>query len=469
MKKFSKEDLLLDLLLIKNITNKVYVPIILDSPAESILLLSYEIVKKEREVFNKKIGDTLRERLSRYFQIGEIDKSFEDSFYQKSSNIINTTFTDEFIMYKLARVNLLYLVSAINNNRKLDDYFSSSKVGVSVSSYKDNISLSEVTTNSFNSSGFRAQLPKTKYWRKMRMLIVKEEVKKYKKLLDAISQEELEEFSKINNNNWFNFFKETKGYKFDSLSKNNVLDVVWKRYFRESLGDNSNIHKLLKKVSLSDHCEFMDKVMNTYIEYTVEYILKEQTLMREKSKGLIKEKTLSVYTNDEFNNIMGVIETYIDKTTKYIGDRKYKIYLETEEEDVKSLRSKNSVVKVHKLIFKDYRTDGESLTDSHFRYEFHFKQRVSGDIVFSEHHVFKYTSRKRAIKSQIVKGSIENADVMEEVINKYIDERIKRVLDGNYYAGIFNAGILSTTDNNTFVHRVNHYFYFKNRKQEIKL
>ncbi len=457
MKKFSKEDLLLDLLLIKNITNKVYVPNIKDSPAESTLLLSDEIVKKEREVFNKKIGDTLRERLSRYFQIGERDRPFENSF-EKSLNIINTTFTDEFIMYELARVNLLYLASAINNNR-LDGYFSSSKVGVS-SYYKDNITLSEVTTNSFNSSGFRAHLPLTKYWRKMRMLIVKEEVKKYKKLLDAISQEELEEFSKINNNNWFNFFKETKGYKFDSLSKNNVLDVVWKRYFRESLGDNSIIHKLLKKVSLSDHCEFMDKVMNTYIEYTVEYILKEQTLMREKSKGLIKEKTLSVYTNDEFNNIMGVIETYIDKTKKYIGDRKYKIYLETKEEDDKSLRSKNSVVKVHKLIFKDYRTDGESLTDSHFRYEFHFKQRVSGDIVFSEYHVFKDTSRKRAIKSQIVKGSIENADVMEEVINKYIDERIKRVLDDN----VSYTGILSTKNNNTFVNRVNGYFYFKNRK-----
>jgi len=458
MKKFSKEDLLLDLLLIKNITNKVYVPNIKDSPAESTLLLSDEIVKKEREVFNKKIGDTLRERLSRYFQIGERDNySFESSF-ELSLNIINTTFTDEFIMYELARVNLLYLASAINNNR-LDGYFSSSKVGVS-SYYKDNITLSEVTTNSFNSSGFRAHLPKTKYWRKMRMLIVKEEVKKYKKLLDAISQEELEEFSKINNNNWFKFFKETKGYKFDSLSKNNVLDVVWKRYFRESLGDNSNIHKLLKKVSLSDHCEFMDKVMNTYIEYTVEYILKEQTLMREKLKGLIKEKTLLVYTNDEFNNIMGVIETYIDKTTKYIGDRKYKIYLETKEEDVKSLRTKNSVVKVHKLIFKDYRTDGESLTDSHFRYEFHFKQRVSGDIVFSEYRVFKDTSRKFSIKSQIVKGSIENADVMEEVINKCIDERIKRVLDDN----VSYTGILSTKNNNTFVNRVNGYFYFKNRK-----
>ncbi len=458
MKKFSKEDLLLDLLLIKNITNKVYVPNIKDSPAESTLLLSDEIVKKEREVFNKKIGDTLRERLSRYFQIGERDKNSFESSFEKSLNIINTTFTDEFIMYELARVNLLYLASAINNNR-LDGYFSSSKVGVS-SYYKDNITLREVTTNSFNSSGFRTHLPKTKYWRKMRMLIVKEEVKKYKKLLDAISQEELEEFSKINNNNWFNFFKETKGYKFDSLSKNNVLDVVWKRYFRESLGDNSNIHKLLKKVSLSDHREFMDKVMNTYIEYTVEYMLKEQTLMREKSKGLIKEKTLSVYTNDEFNNIMGVIETYIDKTKKYIGDRKYKIYLETKEEDVKSLRTKNSVVKVHKLIFKDYRTDGESLTDSHFRYEFHFKQRVSGDIVFSEYHVFKDTSRKRAIKSQIVKGSIENADVMEEVINKYIDERIKRVLDDN----VSYTGILSTKNNNTFVNRVNGYFYFKNRK-----
>jgi len=492
MKKFSKEDLLLDLLLIKNITNKVYVPIIndssadstlllldeiyapinikdlpaestllniKDSPAESTLLLSDEIVKKEREVFNKKIGDTLRERLSRYFQIGERDRPFENRF-EKSLNIINTTFTDEFIMYELARVNLLYLVSAINNNRKLDVHLSSYRVGGLWGTYKDNITLSEVTTNSFNSSGFRAHLPKTKYWRKMRMLIVKEEVKKYKKLLDAISQEELEEFSKINNNNWFNFFKETKGYKFDSLSKNNVLDVVWKRYFRESLGDNSNIHKLLKKVSLSDHCEFMDKVMNTYIEYTVEYMLKEQTLMREKSKGLIKEKTLSVYTNDEFNNIMGVIETYIDKTTKYIGDRKYKIYLETKEEDVKSLRTKNSVVKVHKLIFKDYRTDGESLTDSHFRYEFHFKQRVSGDIVFSEYHVFKDTSRKRAIKSQIVKGSIENADAMEEVINKCIDERIKRVLDDNEPY----VGILSTKNNNTFVNRVNGYFYFKNRK-----
>ena len=455
MKKFSKEDLLLDLLLIKNITNKVYVPNIkVSQPAESILLLSDEIVKKEREVFNKKIGDTLRERLSRYFQIGEIG----DNYSLFALNIINTTFTDEFIMYELARVNLLYLVSAINNNR-LDGHFSSSKVGVS-SYYKDNITLSEVTTNSFNSSGFRTHLPKTKYWRKMRMLIVKEEVKKYKKLLDAISQDELEEFSKINNNNWFNFFKETKGYKFDSLSKNNVLDVVWKRYFRESLGDNSNIHKLLKKVSLSDHREFMDKVMNTYIEYTIEYILKEQTLMREKSKGLIKEKTLSVYTNDEFNNIMGVIETYIDKTTKYIGDRKYKIYLETKEEDVKSLRTKNSVVKVHKLIFKDYRTDGESLTDSNFRYEFHFKQRVSGDIVFSEYRVFKDTSRKYSIKSQIVKGSIENADVMEEVINKCIDERIKRVLDDN----VSYTGILSTKNNNTFVNRVNGYFYFKNRK-----
>src|SRR5690554_1961077 len=119
MKKFSKEDLLLDLLLIKNITNKVYVPIIndssadstlllldeiyapinikdlpaestllniKDSPAESTLLLSDEIVKKEREVFNKKIGDTLRERLSRYFQIGERDRPFENRF-EKSLNI----------------------------------------------------------------------------------------------------------------------------------------------------------------------------------------------------------------------------------------------------------------------------------------------------------------------------------------------------------------------------------------------
>ena len=49
---------------------------------------------------------------------------------------------------------------------------------------------------------------------------------------------------------------------------------------------------------------------------------------------------------------------------------------------------------------------------------------------------------------------------MEEVINKCIDERIKRVLDDN----VSYTGILSTRNNNTFVNRVNDYFYFKNRK-----
>lgn len=431
--KFSKHDLLLDLLLIKNITNKIFTPNIKNYHIIGEVDL-YNFIINKRTLIGNKIANGLTEKLKNHFEITVLHKHSTSDIieYIKENCYINLSFSDNLIKYNISRINLLPLLSTINNDKNIPINTAYLMVGNNHSS-KDNfqqININPHDISKIMNSTISSGLPKVSYWRKMRQSIIDKTISSnnnIKELLDNISPEDLKVFLDIHSTNWWLYFTDQLDYKIYSLENHNILEVVWSKYFSKHFSEDSSIKKLLDFVSKTSYSVFEEDVINSYIDVSVDYILNKQSSEKKKRKQLSLKKSIVKYENENLNNILDVIHEYAHKTTNYLGNKKYKMYLETVENDNSALKTKNSVCKVHKLIFNNYSIDEAFPVYSVFRVEFHFNQNVNGDIVLNEYCVFDGTQRLHKVRSKIHNGLMKDAKFTENILINIIDKHIKNM------------------------------------------
>src|SRR5690554_534190 len=401
-----KQDLLLDLFNLRHGINGIF------SPSTHSLETTQDATEKLK--VNTYIAKSINSKLNGYFEgLSEEDRYkgtiVEDTFdiIRQSTGNYAIVFTNKNYSteYKFEKVDCNFLFSFVYNDQ-INKNNNSKKFRERIFSEFSNFTAENRSKNRLSRKKTRMLPLKGLYKNTREVLTESLRTEEIDRILDAISQDELKDFYNIQNKVWKNYYyyylitydksifedlnnyltpylMQSHGFKEEPAEK---MKLIWDTYYNQTL-KNSNIETLWNFTNNTDYEDYKQKLIQSYIDTHVEYLKTRNAEDKKIAKILLKEKTLSDYTNDEGNEVIDRLKEFVEKINEsskwkelFNGEYiKYTLSYKVENEENIKLKTKNSTYRIHYIDF----------TDKHsFLIRFKFNQNISGDIRFDKVRLF---------------------------------------------------------------------------------
>ena len=398
-----KQDLLLDLFNLRHGINGIF------SPSTHSLDTTPDATEKLK--VNTYIAKSINSKLNGYFEglseedrcKGTLEEDTFDIIRQSTGNyaivFTNKNYSTE---YKFEKVDCNFLFSFVYNDQ-INKNNNSKKFRERIFSEFSNFTAENRLKNHLSRK--TRMLPLKGLYKNTREVLAESlRTEEIDRILDAISQDELKDFYNIQNKVWKNYyycnlitydksiFEDLNNYLTPySMQRLGFftaerMKLIWDTYYKQTL-ENSNIETLWNFINNTDYEDYKQKLILSYIDTHVEYLKTRNAEDKKTAKLLLKEKTLSDYTNDEGNEVIDRLKEFVEKINEsskwkelFNGKHiKYTLSYKVENEENIKLKTKNSTYRIHYIDF----------TDNHsFLIRFKFNQNISGDIRFDKVRLF---------------------------------------------------------------------------------
>ncbi len=472
-----KQDLLLDLFNLRHGINGIFSP-----STHSFLETTPDATEKLK--VNTYIAKSINSKLNGYFEglseedryKGTLVENTFDTIRQRTGNykIVFTNKNYSNTEYKFEKVDCNFLFSFVYNDQ-INKNNNSKKFRERIFSEFSNFTAENRLKNRLSRK--TRMLPLKGLYKNTREVLAESlRTEEIDRILDTISQDELKDFYNIQNKVWKNYYyynlitydksifedlnyyltpsMETLGFKEEPAER---MKLIWDTYYKQTL-ENSNIETLWNFINNTDYEDYKQKLIQSYIDTHVEYLKTRNAEDKKTAKILLKEKTLSDYTNDDGNEVIDRLKEFVEKINesskwkelfngKYI---KYTLSYKVENEENIKLKTKNSTYRIHYIDFTDNRS---------FLIRFKFNQNISGDIRFDKVRLFAVIPMVVPRKHMVVPSTASFKILAEKkkVISKiYLGDKImdKTVLENIFT--IIKWFLEDVTKNKRQLHHLTH-------------
>lgn len=430
-----KQDLLLDLFNLRHGINSIFSPTTV--PPENP---DFKSNATEKLKVNTYIAKSINSKLNGYFEGLSEEDRYKGSLVESTFDIIrqstgnyeivftNKNYSTE---YKFKRVDCNFLFSFVYNDQ-ITKNNNSKGFRNRIFSEISNFTAENRLKNRLSRKKTRMLPLKGLYKNTREVLAESLRTEEIDRILDTISQDELKDFYNIQNKVWKNYYyynlitydksifedlnyyltpsMETLGFKEEPAER---MKLIWDTYYNQSL-KNSNIETLWNFINNTDYEDYKQKLIQSYIDTHVEYLKTRNAEDKKTAKILLKEKTLSDYTNDEGNEVIDRLKEFVEKINesskwkelfngKYI---KYTLSYKVENEENIKLKTKKSTYRIHYIDFTDNRS---------FLIRFKFNQNISGDVRFDKVRLFSVIPEWKVPSTASYKVTAERKKVISKI------------------------------------------------------
>lgn len=444
-----KQDLLLDLFNLRHGINSIFSPSTV--PPENPDFFKSNATEKLK--VNTYIAKSINSKLNGYFEglseedryKGTLVENTFDIIRQRTGNyaIVFTNKNYSNTEYKFEKVDCNFLFSFVYNDQ-INKNNNSKNFRERIFSESSNFTAENRLKNRLSRK--TRMLPLKGLYKNTREVLAESlRTEEIDRILDTISQDELKDFYNIQNKVWKNYYyyylitydksifedlnyyfspsMQTLGFKEEPAER---MKLIWDTYYKQTL-ENSNIETLWNFINNTDYEDFKQKTIQSYIDTHVEYLKTRNAEDKKTAKILLKEKTLSDYTNNEGNEVIDRLKEFVEKINEsskwkelFNGNYvKYTLSYKVENEENIKLKTKNSTYRIHYIDF----------TDNHsFLIRFKFNQNISGDVRFDKVRLFSVIPEWKVPSTASYKVTAERKKVISKI---YLGDKImdKTVLE----------------------------------------